>query len=162
MEGVPAGDYVILAAYEDDFLVRDPDVCIAGTQIIEQAFSDGQQVTLSNPFKITGSLDDLSPDGLEVVGPVPTFTWQDDSSEDTYQITVIDSFGNIIWDTTIPGVSGTNPSVDYDFDGTATEALQSGQFYQVHVFSVKDPGGQCVDPHAISSTEDLKGTFQVQ
>ncbi len=32
IEGVPAGNYVVLAAFENDLLVRDPDTNIAGTQ----------------------------------------------------------------------------------------------------------------------------------
>jgi hypothetical protein len=162
ISGIPAGRYVILAAFEDDFLVRDPDTCIAGTQIIHQTFAEGQDVTLSNPFKITGSLDVLSPTQNQVVSATPTLSWVDDSSEDLYQISVFDTFGNIVWDTTIPGSSGSNPSVVFNFDATATQPLESGKFYQFHVFSVKNASGQCANPHAISQTEDLLGVFQVQ
>lgn len=163
MEGIPEGDYVILAAFEDDFLVRDPDICIAGTQILEQTFASGETVDLSNnPFKITGSLDNISPDGNEIVGSNPTFTWEDDSSEDKYQLTVLDSFGNIVCDTEVPKESGTNPSVDYATECAGSDPLESGKFYQVHVFSVKDLGGQCTEDHAISSSEDLRGVFQIQ
>src|SRR5262249_31182702 len=35
--GIPAGTYVVLAGFENDFLVRDPDTCIAGTDILHQA-----------------------------------------------------------------------------------------------------------------------------
>lgn len=75
---------MILAGFENDFLVRDPDVCIAGTEIISQGFGIGETITLDNPFKITGSVDVLSPDNNQVVGTNPAFSWIDDSSEDQY------------------------------------------------------------------------------
>ncbi len=161
ISGIPAGRYVVLAGFENDFLVRDPDTCISGTDIIHQAFASGDAINLSTGFKVTGSLDVISPgaDGAEkVTTATPIFTWVDDSSEKSYLIQVFDSFGNKVWETTIPGVSGHNPSVTYNASGTGAgtgQALQSGQFYQFRVTSI-DNGG-C----PISQTEDLKGVFQV-
>src|SRR4029434_6433285 len=82
IEGIPDGTYLVLAAFEDDQLVRDPDICIAGTDILEQAFANGQTVDLGNPFKITGALEISSPPA--VTGTTPPFTWEDDSSETAY------------------------------------------------------------------------------
>jgi len=39
--GIPAGNYVVLAAFENDYLVRDPDPGIAGTQILHLSIPDG-------------------------------------------------------------------------------------------------------------------------
>ncbi len=162
IEGIPTGTYLILAAFENDFLVRDPDTCIAGTTILEQAFSSGQTVDLSSDsFKITGSLDVISPgaSGPETITTTtPTLSWVDDSSEDAYTLIVLDSFGNKVWETTIPGSSGVDPSVTYDADGTGAgtaTALQSGMYYQFKATSSK---GGC----ELSQTEDLKGVFYVE
>jgi len=165
--GIPSGRYVVLAAFEDDFLVRDPDTCIAGTSILHQAFASGDTVDLTDGFKITGSLDVIAPgaSGPEAVSSAtPTFTWKDDSSEDHYHLIVLDSFGNTVWDTVIPGSSGSNPVVAYNADGTGAgtgAALQSGQFYQFRVVSTKTTGGGGGSTCELSQTEDLKGVFSV-
>jgi hypothetical protein len=162
--GIPAGKYVVLAAFENDGLVRDPDMCISGTQIIHQTFTSGQTVDLSSGFKITAALGVISPGAgapESISTTTPTFTWQDDSSEDTYLLTVYDSFGNKVWETTIPGVSGaTPPNVTYNDTGTGkgtATALKSGMYYQFKATSLRK-GGTC----EISQTEDLKGVFFVQ
>ena len=48
IDGVPDGNYVVLAAFENDSLVRDPDTSIGGTQIQRVQIGDGnRQVALS-------------------------------------------------------------------------------------------------------------------
>lgn len=162
IEGIPAGRYVILAAFEDDYLVRDPDTCISGTDIVHQTFGAGETIDLSSQgFKITGSLNVISPgaNGPETVSTTtPVFTWEDDSSEDNYDLVVFDSFGNKVWETSIAGVSGGNPSVTYNVDGTGAgtaTALESGMYYQFRVTSTHK---SC----EISQTEDMKGVFFVK
>lgn len=150
IDGIPAGTYVILAAFENDILVRDPDTCISGTDIIHQTFAAGQTVDLSEGFKITEALEILSPGAgaPEVVATdTPTFSWVDDSSEDQYDITLLDTFGNEVWAKTIAGSSGVDPSVVYD-----GPALEPGMYYQFKVVSSK---AGC----ELSQTEDLKGVF---
>src|SRR5207247_2420213 len=39
IDGVPDGRYVVLAGFENDNLVRDPDTSIGGTQIVHQQVS---------------------------------------------------------------------------------------------------------------------------
>jgi hypothetical protein len=157
---------VILAAFENDFLVRDPDTCIGGTDIMEQEFVSGETVDLSSGFKITGSLDVISPgaNGPEAVTTsTPIFTWNDDSSEDEYELSVFDSFGNKIWDTTVPGVTSGNPSVTYNTDGTGAgtaQPLEPGMFYQFRATAKRTSGGGKVCE--TSQTEDLKGVFYLQ
>lgn len=153
IEGIPAGTYVILAAFENDRLVRDPDTCISGTDIIHQTFSAGETINLSEGFKITEALGILSPgaNGPEAITTAtPTFSWVDDSSEDQYDITLLDTFGNEVWVKTIPGSSGADPSVVYD-----GPALESGMYYQFKVVSSKSG---C----ELSQTEDLKGVFYIE
>ncbi|WP_242342438.1 carboxypeptidase-like regulatory domain-containing protein [Anaeromyxobacter terrae] len=159
--GVPPGRYVALAAFENDFLVRDPDVCQGGTELVSFDVTGALPVSLTT-FKITGSLDVISPgaDGPELLtNATPTFSWVDDSSESAYELTVVNAFGDVVWTKTLPGSSGSNPSVPY-----AGPALAPG-YYQFKVKSVK---GTCTPTGTstpvtqyISQTEDLKGVFIV-
>jgi hypothetical protein len=150
--GVPDGNYVVLAAFENDFLVRDPDVSIGGTALVRITVA-GSDVAIAESFKVTGALDVVSPDKEEVVTGVPSFVWRDDSGEDHYQIRVFDAFGTLVWeDLAIPGVSGSmNVTVPY-----GGPALQSGLLYQFRAVSIKLSGAP------ISITEDLRGVFLYQ
>lgn len=97
--GVPAGRYVILAAFENDFLVRDPDTSIGGTTIVRQAVVAGQDVTLARSFKVTGAISFRPPLGLvpSATYAAPTISWEDDSSEDAYELAVYDALGHQVW-----------------------------------------------------------------
>ena len=150
---VPDGRYVALAAFENDCLVRDPDLSIAGTDVIHFEVTGGNY-PITDGFKVTEALAVISPDAGQVVSGNPTFTWEDDSSEDTYQIVVFDALGNQMGDVaTIPGVSGSK-NVTYTYPGTPP--LVSGMYYQFRATSYD--GSQT----AISTTEDLKGVFLYQ
>jgi hypothetical protein len=149
---VPDGNYVVLAAFENDNLVRDPDQSIGGTKIVRISVSGGN-VTLSEGFKVTGALDVVSPDKEQVVSGTPTFVWGDDSGEDHYEIVVFDAFGNKTWeDLQVPGVSGSK-TVQVQYGGPA---LTSGVMYQFRATSIKQGGS------AIARTEDLRGVFLYQ
>jgi len=158
IEAIPNGTYVVLAAFENDFLVRDPDQNIGGTELVTITLPDavqGNNVVLPEGFKVTGALEVVSPgaDGPEEITDLtPTFQWAEDSSEDGYEIWVLDSFGNELWRTEIPGVSGSSVvSLTY-----AGPALEPGIFYQFRVESFRERSG---GRSAISATEDLKGVF---
>jgi len=156
--GVPDGRYVVLAAFENDDLVRDPDENIAGTQVLHIEVPDpvaGNAITISDGFKITAALAVIFPgsDGPQsVTDAAPVFEWQDDSSEDGYEIFVFDAFGNQIWADEIGSFSG-GATVTHPYAGPP---LEVGMFYQFRVFSFRERGGS---RSAISSTEDLKGVF---
>lgn len=158
IEGIPDGRYVVLAAFENDDLVRDPDENISGTQIIHIEVPDpltGNTITISDGFKITEALGVVRPgaDGPEdVVGPDITFEWQDDSSEDGYEIRVLDAFGNLVWEDELPGVSGS-ATVTHAYAGPP---LESGMFYQFRVESFREHNA---GRSPISTTEDLEGVF---
>jgi hypothetical protein len=159
--GVPPGDYVALAAFENDFLVRDPDLCIGGTQVQPVDVTAAAGTFAVPGFKITGALDVVSPgaSGPEVVAGTPVFRWKDDSSEDSYLLTVVDSIGTEVWSTPVAGSSGADPSVTY-----GGPALAPG-YYQFKVVSLAagtcDVGGVAT-PKYLSATEDLKGVFVVE
>ena len=154
IEGVPPGTYTVLAAFENDDLVRDPDEAISGTDIveIEVALDD---VELSGTFKVTEALAVIAPgaETPEIVEGTPTFTFEDDASEDRFEVLVLDAFGEVIWeDLAVPGVSGSN-NVTVDYGGPP---LEVGAYYQFRATSVRE------NPNAatpIARTEDLRGVF---
>lgn len=155
---IPDGRYVVLAAFENDGLVRDPDLNIAGTQIVHiEVPGPGPvyDIQIPDSFKITEALAVVGPgaNGPEAVTTAtPTLEWNDDSSEDGYEIRVLDSFGNEVWQTEVPGVSGA-PTVSVQYAGTP---LEEGMYYQFRVQSFRE-GHSGRSP--ISTTEDLKGVF---
>lgn len=153
---VPDGKYVVLAAFENDFLVRDPDQAIGGTKIVRISVA-GANIAMSDSFKVTGALDVVGPTDEAVVSTTPTFEWNDDSGEDHYEIVVYNAFGELMWeDKAIPGVSG-DKTVKVTYPSAApAKPLVPGVIYQFRATSIKQGGT------AISRTEDLKGTFLVQ
>lgn len=155
IEGVPAGKYVVLAAFENDFLVRDPDTNIAGTQIVHTTMpAPGSAVALPDSFKITGALEVFAPgaDQPEPVTAPLTLSWADDSSEDSYRVVVYDAYGNLAWEKTdIPSVSGGGGTVTVPYEGP----LEKGMYYQFRASSWKGTS-------AISQTEDLRGVFYAE
>jgi hypothetical protein len=148
LDGVPAGRYVVLAAFENDGLVRDPDTSIGGTATLHIEVASGQPTTVEG-FKITGALGLVGPgaDAPEAVSATPTLRWQDDSSEDEYAIVVLDSLGQTVWETSMPGVSGGSPELVY-----AGPALEAGMYYQFRVTSLKNGV-------PLARSEDLRGVF---
>lgn len=154
--GVPAGDYVVLAAFENDDLVRDPDPSIAGTQIVHISVphpDQGTAISLAESFKITEALETISPgtENPEPVSTSPEFIWADDSSETGYAIVVYNAFGQLVWeDPELPRVTGSE-TVNVTYGGPA---LEEGMYYQWRVTSFRDTG-------PISTTEELRGVFFV-
>jgi hypothetical protein len=149
--GVPDGEYIILAAFENDGLVRDPDISIGGTSILDVSVVGGASVTKEG-FKVTGALSTESPgkDAMEEVMGTPSFVWGDDSSEDHYEVRVFDAFGKKIWENlAVDGVSGAK-TVTANYAGPA---LLPGMIYQFRATSIGK------DAVSISQTEDLRGVF---
>lgn len=166
IKDVPAGEYVVLAAFENDLLVRDPDPNIAGTQIVTVKMeSPGAEVPLPTSFKITEALEVFGPGVTdpEPVTAAPMLRWADDSSEDFYTVVVYNAYGDRVWclsdqmmgcdGPNIPGVSGQD-DVSVMYGGP----LDPGMYYQFRATSWRSPGGQ---PGPASTTEDLRGVFFV-
>ena len=152
--GVPAGTYKVLAAFENDGLVRDPDLTIGGTALQEITIEAGRDTALAESFKVTGALAVTGPgaEAPEIVDGTPTFVFEDDSSEDYYIVRVFDVFGALVWeDAMVPGVSG-GETVAVKYGGSP---LSPGMYYQFRATSARDKGGGT----AISQTEDLRGVF---
>jgi hypothetical protein len=153
----PAGDYVVLAAFENDGLVRDPDESIGGTAIQEVTVkSDALDVP---GFKVTGALAVVAPgaEGPEAVSGTPSFEWADDSSEDGYELTVLDTFGEEVWkDTDVARVTGS-ATVTHAYGGPD---LEPG-YYQFRVVSWREEKKAGARTY-ISATEDLRGVFVIE
>lgn len=150
IEDVPDGRYLALAAFENDFLVRDPDTSIGGTDLVTVTV-EGESVDVGEGFKVTEALEVVGP-GVDEPEEVTTpfdLSWEDDSSEDTYDVVVFDALGNLTWETTgIVGPGGNQPVV-LAYEGPA---LEPGMYYQFRATSIKDGV-------PISQTEDLRGVF---
>lgn len=155
-ETVSPGNYIALAAFENDGLVRDPDTNIGGTslQAVEVASS---LVELGESFKVTAALAVGSPgaDGVEEVSGPLAFAWADDSSEDSYHFVLRSALGETVWEVDVPGVSGSD-TVDLDYEGPD---LTPGMFYQFQATSMRDTKDGMVP---ISRTEDLRGVFRIK
>ncbi len=161
IDGVAPGDYVALAAFENDRLVRDPDTSIAGTEIVHFTVpASGGTVDLGDGFKVTEALVVVSPgaESIEVVtSATPSFVWNDDSSEEGYELRVYDAFGRMIWENLeVPRVTGS-ATVTATYGGPALEA---GMVYQFRAWSWSaDRTGVRIYQ---SVTEDLLGVFEYQ
>lgn len=148
--GVPTGRYVVLAAFENDSLVRDPDVSIGNTQILHISVASGVDQSLTSSFKITGALDVLGPgiDVPEAVTAKPQLRWKRDPGAALYEVHVYDALGLEVW--TKPSIvppGSTDLSVAYE------GPLVPGMYYQFKALSIKQGGS------FISTTEDLRGVF---
>lgn len=147
--GIPDGDYYVLAAFENDFLVRDPDPNIAGTQILKVTFPDvtnNYDITIGN-FKITEAIEIIFPGANkpEQIFENPTFSWKRDASATHYIVTVYSSQGVTVWEKRVEKTASETLTLLYD--GTPFRG-----FYQWVVVSYKSDA-------PISMSEDLKGIF---
>ncbi len=154
---------MVLAAFENDFLVRDPDTSIGGTNLVYQHVPDNATssyyISLPTSFKVTGALDIVSPGATEpeLIDPASLqLVWKDDSSEKHYLIVVYNAFGEKVLDCEIPEHTG-GANVIYTYgDGTCTtpaQPLEAGMYYQ---FRVQSTDASLVPK---SQTEDLLGVF---
>jgi hypothetical protein len=151
--GVPDGRYVALAAFENDGLVRDPDTSIGGTELVRVTVAGGVDQTLAEGFKVTEALAVNAPgaEEPELVSGEVELSWADDSSEDSYDLSVFDALGNVAWEQSgIVGPKGSAPVV-VRYEGP----LEPGMFYQFRAVSIKDGV-------PIAATEDLRGVFTAQ
>ncbi|HYX90979.1 MAG TPA: hypothetical protein VE782_05425 [Myxococcaceae bacterium] len=158
--GVPDGEYVVLAAFENDELVRDPNTGTAGTALQSVTVSGGVAQPAGN-FKVTDAIMMVGPGAtwLEKTSATPTFTWQAYPQADTYDVLVFDAFGNEVW-SALSLTLGSSGNIEVPYSGST--ALQSGKIYQWRAVAraAATPSGQGGQP--ISQTEDLRGVFQVE
>lgn len=154
--GVPDGKYVVLAAFENDGNVRDPDPNIAGTQIARLTVANGTP-SLSPTFKVTGAIQMVSPgagETSEEVTGTPAFTWKPYSSARSYEIRVFDSQGTNVWENlAVADVKNAAGNIEVAYAGPA---LTPGLIYQWRATAKGNAG------NPISNTEELRGLFTVK
>ncbi|MBF5045599.1 carboxypeptidase regulatory-like domain-containing protein [Aggregicoccus sp. 17bor-14] len=153
--GVPDGRYAVLAAFENDNNVRDPNPGTAGTDVQFVTVTNGQIAVAPSTFKVTSAITLVGPgagEAVDAVGATPTFSWQAYPQTATYDVIVFDTLGNTVWEKTgLTAVTSGANSLVY-----AGPALTAGSLYQWRVTARRNGG----DP--ISRSEDLKGLFRVQ
>jgi hypothetical protein len=150
IDKVPNGRYMVLAALENDGLVRHPDPSL-GNQIMHVTVSGSDVIT--EGINLTRALEVIVPggQGTPVVNGVPRFEWSTESSVDLYVVSLIDAFGNPIWQTELPGSRGAS-TMFIDYMGPP---LSGGMFYQFRAVAIRNGVPS-------SSTKDQKGVFLYQ
>ena len=151
ISGIPEGKYVVLAAFENDGNVRDPDPGISGTQLQRITVAGGAITPAVQPaFKVTAAVGLVSPgrDGVDSTSATPTFTWETHSNAESYVLRVFNGLGNELW---------LNPIADKNSTTAvyAGPALAAGQFYQWRLTAIRRGA-------PTSYTEELRGLFRVQ
>jgi hypothetical protein len=154
--GVPDGKYVVLAAFENDGNVRDPDPNISGTQIARITVANGVP-SASPSFKVTGAIQMVGPgaEASEAVTGTPKFSWKPYSSTKVYELRVFDSQGTKVWENLAVSPDSRNAAGDVEV-AYGGPALTPGLTYQWRATAK----GNADNP--ISNTEELRGLFSVQ
>jgi len=174
IEGIPDGAYLAWASLQNDGYVIDPDWLFKNPGGLDIAFATSESRQLN--FSVTGSINLVSPTNpADVTIPfmadsqVPVFKWTPYPSTKEYFIEVKDFNGNVLWgglnsDGTVNhGFIGANvDSVVYNFDNQpGISALQPGEIYQWRLWADKGTLSDSFVEELISSSEDLRGIFQV-
>ena len=150
IDGVPPGKYVVLAAFENDDLVRDPDPCIAGHR--HRPRRDHRRADHGRAVLVQGDLGG-DPDRPrrrqpEAVTSAPTLQWVAYPSTQYYDVSVFDSFGTDVWDTQVTGDLGRLRRAP------RRRPVLPGP-------GLRREGQRQPDLCLLSSTEDLRGVFYV-
>jgi len=175
IESIPDGDYIAWASLKNDGYVIDPDWLFKNPGGLDISFATSDSLELD--FSVTGAITILSPTNpadstyaFMADSQVPTFTWEAYPSAKEYFIEVRDHSGNVLWggfnaDGTVNHglINAEAVSIIYDFDGQpGTPALEPGRIYQWKLWADKgSPGETSFVDEMISSSEDLRGIFQV-
>ncbi len=174
IESIPDGDYIAWASLKNDGYVIDPDWLFKNPGGLDISFATSDSLELN--FSVTGALTIISPTNpadstyaFMADSQVPTFTWEAYPSAKEYFIEVRDHSGNVLWggfdaDGTVNHgfIEADATSVVYDFDSQpGTPALVPGQIYQWKLWADKGTHANSFVEELISSSEDLRGIFQV-
>lgn len=158
---VPPGRYVVLAAFENDGEVRDPDVSLGGNEIPVIVVPEVGGEVDAGAFSVTDALPVVSPGatGLEIVTAVTTFSWGDDSGEDGFEFRLFDTYGEVVFtDLDVPRHTG-GATVTY---APTLPALVPGMIYQFRVKSFAEDNAMPPNRTYLSQSEDLLGVFSYE
>ncbi len=191
ISGIPDGHYHALAAFETDYVVRDPS-SIGGTAIPEFQVANGVPTLMDGTtsaatlpaFKVTGAVRLTEPfadplgacttlaalpadPGTLPLEPcasattTPTFAWEVYPATDYYDLTVVDAVGFVVWEAHVAGGAG---SIPYGAT-TADPDVQSTVVPAQPLVSGQMYQVRLVAIHVggtpISTSEDLLGVFSI-
>ena len=174
IEGIPDGSFLAWASLQNDGYVIDPDWLFKNPGGLDIAFATSETRELD--FSVTGSITLVSPTNpadstiaFMAESQVPVFRWEPYPSTKEYFIEVKDFSGNVLWgglngDGTVNHdfIGADADSVIYNFDSQpGTPALQPGEIYQWRLWADKGTQMDSFVEQLISSSEDLRGIFQV-
>ncbi|TRX72697.1 carboxypeptidase regulatory-like domain-containing protein [Carboxylicivirga sp. M1479] len=175
LSGIPDGDYLVKASFENDTYVVDPDWIIKNGEPMLTAngsavvidFSLTNAVTLNSP---TNPMSTTVP--IEIASTTPTFEWTSYSSSSDYVIEVSDANGNVIWGGINDGVDpplknitipSSTTSIAYNSDGMATiPNLEYDVVYRWKIYASKNNVQEPSGWNLISVSEDQMGLFIVK
>ncbi|MCK4539401.1 MAG: carboxypeptidase regulatory-like domain-containing protein [Candidatus Krumholzibacteria bacterium] len=174
IESIPDGSYLAWASLQNDGYVIDPDWLFKNPGGLDISFMTSSTLDLN--FSVTGSITLVSPTNPANVttafmaeSQVPVFRWLSYPSTKEYFIEVKDFSGNVLWgglngDGTVNHafIGADVDSVIYNFDAqSGIPALQPGKIYQWRLWADKGTQADSFVEQLISSSEDLRGIFQV-
>jgi hypothetical protein len=174
IEGIPDGSYLAWASLGNDGYVIDPDWLFKNPGGLDIAFATSDTRELN--FSVTGSITLVSPTNpadstipFMAESQVPIFRWVPYPATQEYFIEVRDYRGDVLWgglnnDGTVNHdfIGADVDSVIYNFDNQpGTPALRPGQIYQWRLWADKGTHMDSSVEQLISSSEDLRGIFQV-
>lgn len=174
IEGIPDGDFLAWASLKNDGYVIDPDWMFKNPGGLEVSFATSDTVHLN--FSVTDAITLVSPtnpaastSAVMADSTVPTFTWLAYPSAKEYIIEVRDLSGHVLWggfeaDGTVSHafIGAGVLNVEYNFDGQAgIPALEPGEVYQWRLWADQGTQQDSFVEQLISSSEDLRGIFQV-
>jgi len=176
IEGVPDGTYDVLATFDNDCNVLDPDTHLAHTAV-QRITVAGGEVALDDPFNITDAIDLTGVWGGDecdrddgtittaefVEGETVTFTWAAyPGSTEGYAIEVIDVMGNVVWGgfeaDGLPRQRFAKEILQVDYAG---DALKPGLSYRWMLWALANDKDAPYGFRYISSSENLRGLFEV-
>ena len=174
VEGIPDGEYLAWASLQNDGYVIDPDWLFKNPGGLDVAFATSGALELD--FSVTGAITLVSPTNPpDLTVPamadsqVPVFRWEPYPSTKEYFIEVRDFSGNVLWGGMNPDgtinhgfIPASAESVVYNFDDQPdTPVLEPGKTYQWQLWADKGTQADSSVEQLISSSEDLRGIFQV-
>jgi hypothetical protein len=171
INNIPNGDYLAWASYKNDGYVMDPDWLFKNPGALNLTINNDTARVLD--FSVTGAISLVSPTNpMNEVIPVvadsviPLLQWTAYPQAKEYIIEVFDVNGNLIWGgfdaagvIRHPQIPKELNSIRFNFDGSASAELISGNIYQWRIYADDDaaPNVQTL----LSGSEDLMGLFIV-
>lgn len=171
ISGVPQGTFLGRASFENDKKVIDPDWIVKNGEPVITVL--GSDITLN--YSVTGAVSLASPtNDLSSTQPVEVsaggiqFSWDPYPSSSDFVIEVMNANGTVIWggfseDWSVRNViiPGSETSVAFNFDGSASGDLEAGKVYRWRIYASKDDNQSATGWRLISVSEDQTGLIRI-